>query len=159
MGSLSGNGVVSVGVLSDTHGTLTASAEKSLAGVDAIVHAGDVGSDRVIESLRRIAPVHAVRGNMDGGVWAASLPPVEVVEAGGATLYVLHDLFDLDLDPAAAGFDVVVHGHTHQSSRKHQGGVLYLNPGSASLPRHGAEPTIALLEIRGREVTVRFRRI
>ncbi|MCG6892054.1 MAG: YfcE family phosphodiesterase [Desulfobacteraceae bacterium] len=152
-------GPIRVGVLSDTHGTLTDSAQKALTGVHHIVHAGDVGSSRVLEVLSRIAPVAAVRGNMDGGSWASSLPPMEIVEMGEATFCIVHDLVDLDLDPAAAGFHVVVHGHTHESSRKYHDGVLYLNPGSASLPRRGAEPSVAVLEVRGRQVTVHFRRI
>src|SRR5690606_24854869 len=120
-----------VGVISDTHGLLRPAAVEALAGSDLIVHAGDVGDAAILDALGAIAPVRAVRGNVDVGTWAASLPPIEVVEVAGQHLYVLHRLEDLDLDPAAAGFAAVIYGHSHRPSAERRGGVLFLNPGSA----------------------------
>jgi putative phosphoesterase len=150
------NGLIRVGIVSDTHGILTGSVLRALEGVDLILHAGDVGSREVIGGLSAVAPVNAVRGNMDGGALGRSLPPAEAVELGEVTAYILHDLLRLDLDPASAGFQVVVHGHTHRAEREKDGTVLYLNPGSASQPRHGRRATVAILEIRGKDVAARF---
>lgn len=136
-----------IGILSDTHGHLDPSAGKLLAKVDAIIHAGDVGGPEIIDILAQMAPVVAVRGNMDGGRWASDLPGLEIVQAGGLMLCVLHDGNMLDLDPVAAGIRVVISGHTHRPSIAEKQGVLYINPGSASSPRHGYAPSIALLSI------------
>lgn len=136
-----------VGVISDTHGLLREEAVEALAGVGSIVHAGDVDSPEILERLERIAPVKAVRGNVDHGSWAAQLPTTRVVEEGGRQLYVLHDPDDLDLDPAAAGFDVVIHGHTHRTRNERIGGVLYLNPGSAGPQRPGRSASVAYLYV------------
>src|SRR5271155_2495066 len=103
-----------IGGISDTHGLLRPEAEKALQGVAMIVHAGDVGDPEILKRLRGIAPVFAVRGNVDSGEWAKNLPETAVVEADGASLYVLHSLRDLDLKPGAAGFDMVISGHTHK---------------------------------------------
>jgi putative phosphoesterase len=135
-----------VGVISDTHGHLRPEAAGAFEGVDLIIHAGDIGKPEVLEALSKIAPVHAVRGNMDAG-WAFGLPATEVVEIGGVLLYVLHDAYDLDLDPAAAGFVAVINGHTHRAAIESINGVLFLNPGSASSVR--SPGTVALLRIRG----------
>ena len=135
-----------VGIISDTHGHLRAEAAVALQGVDLIIHAGDIGKPEVLKALRAIAPVHAVKGNMDG-VWARGLPETEVVEIGDVLLYVLHDLYRLDLDPTAAGFGAVINGHTHQANIEKRRGVLYLNPGSAASFKSPA--TVALLRIRG----------
>ncbi|HJQ33013.1 MAG TPA: metallophosphoesterase family protein [Pyrinomonadaceae bacterium] len=120
-----------VGVISDTHGLVRAEALEALAGAELIIHAGDVGGPEVLEALRRVAPVIAVRGNNDRGDWAEALPDYEAVEINGAFVYVLHDLKELDIAPAAAGFRVVVSGHSHKPLIEEQRGVLYLNPGSA----------------------------
>jgi hypothetical protein len=120
-----------VGVISDTHGLLRPEALEALAGVDLIVHAGDIGAPEIIDALRRIAPVHAIRGNVDRGAWADEFSPTEIVEVDGQSLYVLHDLHELDLDPAVAGFRVVISGHTHDPAVAEKRGVVYLNPGSA----------------------------
>jgi len=145
-----------VGVIADTHGHLLAPTMKSLNGVDVIIHAGDVGSAQIMEALSGIAPVYAVRGNMDQAAWADMLPITDVVALGGVMLYVLHDIVQLDLDPASAGFHAVIHGHTHRASNHRENGVLYLNPGSASQPRYGKNASIALLDIRGMELDVHF---
>lgn len=124
-----------IGLISDTHGLVRDSALQALQGVSLIVHAGDIGGPEVIEALQRIAPVVAVRGNMDCGGWADELPLSEVVEVGGASLYVLHDLGQLNLNPAAAGFCAVVCGHSHRPAMQTMGGVSVLNPGSAGPQR------------------------
>lgn len=134
-----------MGVISDTHGLLRPEAVEALRGVDRIVHAGDVDGPGILERLADVAPVDAVRGNVDRGRWARELPETAVVEAGGGTLYVLHRLETLDLDPAAAGFDAVIYGHTHLPRAERRDGVLYLNPGSAGPRRHGKPVSLALL--------------
>ena len=120
-----------VGVISDTHGLLRPEALIALRGVDLIIHAGDVGNPEIIGELRRLAPTFVVRGNIDKASWADALPMTEVVEVGGRLFYVLHDISQLDLDPAAAGFAAVVFGHSHVPSVETRDGVLFLNPGSA----------------------------
>jgi len=135
-----------VGIISDTHGHLPPEVAEAFAGVDLIIHAGDIGNNEVLEALRAIAPVHAVRGNMDGG-WAYGLPATEVVEVGEVLIYVLHDAYLLKLDPATAGFVAVINGHTHRAAVEKRKGVLFLNPGSAS--PHSSSGTVALLRIRG----------
>ncbi len=120
-----------VGLISDTHGLLRPEAVEVLRGVELIVHAGDIGGPDIVDALRQIAPVHAVRGNVDRGSWADDFSPTEIVEVGDQVLYVLHDLGELDLDPAAAGFRVVVSGHSHHPKVTEERGVVYLNPGSA----------------------------
>lgn len=120
-----------VGVISDTHGLLRAEAVEALRGADFIVHAGDVGTPEILEELRAIAPVTAVRGNVDGGSWARRLPKIEVLEVGGVSIYVLHILDELDVKPEAAGMSVVVYGHSHMPKQEMKNGVLYFNPGSA----------------------------
>ena len=137
---------ITVGVISDTHGLLRPEAVEALAGSDLIIHAGDVGDPAIIDRLRAIAPVFAVRGNIDKGNWAARLPMTELVEAGGRLLFVLHDIAELDLDPAAAGFAAVVFGHSHQPLIETREGVLFLNPGSAG-PRRFKLP-IAVARVR-----------
>jgi len=136
-----------IGIISDTHGLLRPKAERALAGVDLIVHAGDVGSPEVLTRLKLIAPVFAVRGNVDTEVWARQLPETTVVEANGASLYVLHNLRDLDLRPDGAGFDLVVSGHTHQAQQLEKHGVLFINPGSAGPRRFHLPVTLARLDL------------
>ena len=138
-----------VGIISDTHGHLRPEVAEAFAGVDLIIHAGDIGNNEVLEALRTIAPVHAVRGNMDGG-WAHGLPATEVVGIGEVLIYVLHDAYLLDLDPAAAGFVAVINGHTHRAAIEKRKGVLFLNPGSAS--PYSSTGTVALLQVRGRSL-------
>jgi hypothetical protein len=123
--------MVHIGVISDTHGLLRPQAVAALQGSALIVHAGDVGRPEILDELRRIAPVVAVRGNVDRDAWADRLPLTEIVEHDGVRLYVLHILEDLDLDPPTAGFHAVITGHTHQPKIETKDGVLYFNPGSA----------------------------
>jgi putative phosphoesterase len=120
-----------LGVISDTHGLLRPEAIQALRGSDLILHAGDVGSPDILEELRRIAAVKAVRGNVDNSPWCETLPQTEVIEAGGLSLYMLHDLKQLDLNPAAAGFAAVICGHSHAPMNETRNGVLFFNPASA----------------------------
>jgi putative phosphoesterase len=136
-----------IGVISDTHGMLKPGVIKVLETADSILHAGDVGGADVLEVLQRLAPTHCVRGNMDGGSWSKALPTSDMVEFGGKLFYLVHDLYTMDIDPAAAGVEVIISGHTHQSDIRRDGGILYLNPGSASYGRHGSPPSLAWIEI------------
>ena len=141
-----------VGVISDTHGILRPEAIAVLEGVDLIIHAGDLGKVEILEGLQGIAPVVAVRGNVDRGVWADRLPKAEVVQVGGVSLYVLHILQELDLNPVAAGFRAVISGHSHQPGMEERNGVLYLNPGSAGPRRFKLPASLALMRVRGKSV-------
>jgi putative phosphoesterase len=136
-----------IGVISDTHGLLREEALAALAGSDLIIHAGDVGDPEILERLRRLAPVVAVRGNIDKAAWASALPKTTMVETGTAWIYVLHDIHELDLDPAAAGFGIVISGHSHRPSREERGGVIYLNPGSAGPRRFRLPITLARIHM------------
>jgi uncharacterized protein len=136
-----------VGLISDTHGLLRPEAELALQGVDLIIHAGDVGDPEILPKLKRIAPVFAVRGNVDTASWAQELPTTTVVEANGASLYVLHNLSELDLRPDGGRFDFVVSGHTHQPEQSERNGVVYINPGSAGPRRFGLPTTLSLLDL------------
>ena len=147
---------VRIGVLSDTHGLLRPEAIAELGGAELIVHAGDVGDPSILERLGDIAPVRAVRGNVDTAPWARALPEAEVVEVPGALVYVLHDLSALDLDPRAAGFAAVVYGHSHRPSIESRGGVLYLNPGSAGPRRFRLPVSLAWLVVEPRDVRARL---
>jgi uncharacterized protein len=122
---------VLIGVISDTHGLLRPEALAALRGVERILHAGDVGSPEILDRLRNLAPVTAIRGNVDRSAWATALPETELLEVGGMSIYMLHDIAQLDLKPEAAGFRVLIHGHSHQPKMEEKNGVLYFNPGSA----------------------------
>jgi putative phosphoesterase len=140
-------GICTVGVISDTHGLVRPEALAALAGVDAIVHAGDVGKPDVLETLGAVAPTHAVRGNNDRGIWAEALPLTCVVELAGQVLYLVHELEHLDLDPAAADFAAVITGHSHRPCREERGGVRFINPGSAGPRRFKLPVSLARLEV------------
>lgn len=139
-----------LGVISDTHGLLRPEALEALRGVNLIVHAGDVGEPKILARLKMIAPVIAVRGNVDTEPWAQELPETAVVEANGVNLYVLHNLKHLDLKAEAAGIQAVISGHTHQPEQFERSGVLYLNPGSAGPRRFHLPVTLAVLELTGK---------
>jgi putative phosphoesterase len=141
-----------VGVISDTHGLVRDEALAALRGVEMILHAGDIGAPDVIPRLQGIAPVKAVRGNNDRDPWARGIPDTDVVEVGGIQIYILHDLAEIDLDPAAAGFQVVVSGHSHVPKSDRRAGVLYLNPGSAGPRRFRLPVSLARLRIAGNSV-------
>ncbi len=140
-----------IGVISDTHGLLREEALDALAGVERIIHAGDVGASEILDRLASIAPVFAVRGNTDYGAFGAGLPMTAAVELGPEEMYawVLHDIADLDLDPEGAGFQVVVYGHSHRPSIERRGGVLYFNPGAAGPRRFDLPITVGLLHVGG----------
>jgi len=150
-----------VGVISDTHGLLRSQALEALRGVNAIVHAGDVGDAAILGQLRQVAPVTAVRGNIDTSAWGKRLPETDVLEIGAVSLYVLHNVQQLDLDPGTAGFAAVIFGHSHKPLIEWRKDVLFFNPGSAgpkrfSLPISLGKLTIAngklkpeLIELRG----------
>jgi uncharacterized protein len=147
-----------IGLVSDTHGLVRPQALAALRGSDVIAHAGDVGSAEVLLALDAVARVAAVRGNMDPARLGRPLPSTAELEAGGLLVLVIHDLGKLDLDPAAAGFAAVVHGHTHRPSIERRGGVLYVNPGSAGPQRGDTPPSVGRLVVEaGRaeaEITV-----
>jgi uncharacterized protein len=141
-----------VGVISDTHGLLRPEALQALAGSDYIVHAGDVGSPAILDQLGAIAPVTAVRGNVDTGPWAATLPETAVLEVGEHSLYVLHDASELNLQPRAAGFAAVISGHSHRPRVEWRNEVLYFNPGAAGPRRFRLPVTLGRLRIEGKKV-------
>jgi uncharacterized protein len=145
-----------IGVISDTHGLIRPEIEKKLAGCDRILHAGDIGDEKALQRLEHIAPVVAVRGNMDSGPWSNALPVTEMVEIDGIFFYLLHDLYQLDLDPSAAGIQVVVSGHTHQPKLFQKAGVLYLNPGSAGHRRSNYPVSMAKVGIENGNVNPRI---
>jgi len=135
-----------IGVISDTHGLLRPEAERCLAGVAHIIHAGDIGRPEVIAGLSRIAPVMAIKGNVDTADWAACYPDTRTIRLGDRVIYVLHDVNELKLDPVADGIDMVISGHSHRPGIATVGGVLYLNPGSAGPRRFSLPITLATLE-------------
>jgi putative phosphoesterase len=136
-----------VGVISDTHGLLRPEAKAALAGSDLIIHAGDIGKPEILAELKAIAPLFVVRGNVDNGGWADQLPPRETVQFGASTIYILHNLHEIDLDPDASGFQAVITGHTHRTHEYQKGKTLYLNPGSAGPKRFDYPVTVARLHV------------
>jgi uncharacterized protein len=138
---------VIIGVISDTHGLLRDEALEALRGSEHIIHAGDVGAPEILRKLAEIAPVTAVCGNIDRQRWAKKLPLTEVLEVGGVSIYILHDLHQLDLKPEAAGFAAVVSGHSHLPKQKVRNGVLYFNPGSAGPHRFRLPVSIGRLMV------------
>ncbi len=145
-----------VGLISDTHGLLRKEALEALRGSDLILHAGDVGKPEILETLRNIAPVVAVRGNVDTAEWAQTLPETAVAEAGAALIYILHDVNALDLNPAAAGFQVVISGHSHKPGKAERDGVLFINPGSAGPKRFQLPVMLARLSLGRMPYEVEF---
>jgi uncharacterized protein len=145
-----------VGVISDTHGLLRPEAREFLRGCDNIIHAGDIGSEQVLQELLAIAPATAVRGNNDQGPWARALPETALAQFGEVLAYVIHDLAQLDIEPQAAGVTVVVSGHSHQPRIQERNGVLYVNPGSAGPRRFKLPIAVAELTIAGNSVTSRI---
>jgi len=135
-----------IGIISDTHALLRPEAERGLAGVDHIIHAGDIGRPEIVDALRRIAPVTAIRGTADSGEWARDYPDTNLVRLAGKSIYLLHDLKTLKADPGA-GIDVIVSGHSHAPKIDTVGGVLYLNPGSAGPRRFKLPITLATLDV------------
>lgn len=145
-----------IGIISDTHGLLRSEAIQALTGSNLIIHAGDIGRAEVIEEMQKIAPVVAVRGNTDKGEWANMLPLYEVVEFHGLCLYIIHDLLQMNIEPAAAGINIVISGHSHSPSERREKGVLYLNPGSAGPRRFNLPVCLAKIVQRGEQSKVEF---
>ena len=144
-----------IGLISDTHGLLRPEVLAFLAGSDHIVHAGDIGNDGILDALRTLAPLTAVRGNNDHGAWAESLNTTETLRLGMVRLHLLHDLAELAVEPAALGVQVVVSGHSHRPAVTRRDGVLYVNPGSAGPRRFRLPVAAAELRLQGREIEVR----
>lgn len=145
-----------IGIISDTHGLLRPEAVEALAGVNFILHAGDVGDIAILETLRSIAPVTAIRGNVDVSGACARLPATEVVELGGCLFYLLHAIQDLDVVPAAAGISAIVYGHSHRAEVQERDGVVYVNPGSAGPKRFQLPVTMARAVVADRQIRVRI---
>lgn len=145
-----------VGVISDTHGLMRPEVIEPLRGSDLIVHCGDVGAPAVLDALRAIAPVHAVRGNNDKGAWASDLPVEDLVQIGSRLLYVVHDLAEMSLEAAAAGIAAVLSGHSHRPMVEHRGDVLYLNPGSAGPRRFSLPVAVGLLVLTAESCNARI---
>jgi uncharacterized protein len=142
-----------IGVISDTHRLIRPEALDALKGVDHIIHAGDIGSPNVIEELSRIAPVTAVRGNVDTEDWAKKFQKTEIVEFDEVMIYVLHNIANLNLDPRAAGFSAVIYGHSHVSMQEIRGGILLFNPGSAGPRRFHLPISVGYLDIDGKKIS------
>lgn len=149
-------GTVEIGLVSDTHGLLRPGVLLHMEGCERILHAGDVGERHILEALEEIAPVTAVRGNTDGGILAAELPLTQVVEVAGHTLYLIHIVDDLDLDPRAAGVDAVIFGHTHRPLVEDRDGVLFVNPGSCGPRRFNLPVTVARMRVGPDGIHVRL---
>lgn len=143
-----------IGLISDTHGLLRPEAVAALQGCAQIIHAGDIGKPQVLDGLRVIAPLEAIRGNIDTADWAQVLPERLDLRIGGLTLHVLHDLKQLDIDPLAAGVEVVIAGHSHKPKVERRDGVLYVNPGSAGPRRFSLPISLALLELNDGQAQV-----
>lgn len=148
-----------IGVISDTHNLVRPEVVDFLKSCNHILHAGDVGSMEVLKQLRAIAPLTVVRGNVDTGKWAEALPLTEAIELGDKALYIIHNLDDLDIDPEAAGFDVVIAGHSHEPEVRQKGGVTYLNPGSIGPRRFTLPISYASIDINGSEIKVDIHKI
>ena len=145
-----------IGLISDTHGLLRPKAVAALRGSELIIHAGDVGDPEILDQLGALAPLVAVRGNIDTADWARRLPLTAVAEAQSVSIYVLHDIHQLDINPAAAHFQVVVSGHSHKPGRSEKNGVLYVNPGSAGPRRFRLPITVARLDLQQSPWAVEF---
>lgn len=147
---------MTAGVISDTHGLMRREALDALRDADLIIHAGDIGKSSVLETLETIAPVFAVRGNIDRGEWASSLPASRLVEVESVRIYVVHDIKDLDIDPVAEAIAMVISGHSHMPSIVERNGVLFLNPGSAGPRRFSLPISMAVIRISGRRIQARL---
>jgi putative phosphoesterase len=145
-----------IGLISDTHGLVRPEALAALAGCEHLIHAGDIGRQEVLDTLRAIAPLTVVRGNNDTAPWARALPETTTVTCGGRRLHVLHDLKQLAIDPAAQGVAVVVAGHSHRPTHRCDAGVHYVNPGSAGPRRFRLPVSVARLTMAADQITVEF---
>jgi hypothetical protein len=144
-----------VGLVSDTHGLLRAAARAFAGGCDYIIHGGDIGSAQILDELAAIAPLIAVRGNNDRDAWAAHLPETELIRVGGVFVYVIHDISQLDIEPHAAGVQVIVSGHSHKPMIQRRDGILYVNPGSCGPRRFKLPISVGELIVEGTEIRAR----
>ena len=151
--------ILVIGVISDTHGLLRPEAVEALRGSEHILHAGDIGAPDIIPALEKIAPVTAIRGNVDRDAWASKFPETTVVELAGVHIYIIHDVNAIDLKPQAAGFAAVISGHSHQPNQEVRGGVLYFNPGSAGPRRFKLPITVGKLEITNGKLVAQVREL
>jgi len=145
-----------IGLISDTHGLLRPEAIAALQGSELILHAGDVGRPEIVEELNKLAPTIAIRGNVDTAPWCSVLPATQLVELASANIYMLHNVGELDLNPAAAGIQIVLYGHSHQPTRSEKDGVLYLNPGSAGPRRFNLPISLARLDLGSKPWDIKF---
>lgn len=145
-----------IGLISDTHGLLRKEALDALRGSDLILHAGDIGKPEILDELRKLAPVVAIRGNVDTSPWAKKLNETELVETAAANFYLIHNINELDVIPSAAGIHIVLFGHSHQPARYEKGGVLYINPGSAGPRRFNLPISLARLSLTAKPWSVDF---
>lgn len=145
-----------IGIISDTHGRLPQSVSMAFKDADLIIHAGDIGDPKIIEALEKIAPTRAIKGNMDMGNWTRQLRQNETIKINHQRLYVIHDIYHLDIKTEPDIYQAVIYGHTHRPQVEKQGGVLFINPGSAVQPRFGYPPSVALLEIKDDSMSARL---
>src|ERR1051326_1058576 len=145
-----------IGVISDTHGLLRPEAVRALQGSNFIIHAGDIGNPKILDDLAQIAPVTAVRGNVDRDIWAQKIPETNVLEVGSVSIYVLHDIQQLDLKPEAAGFAAFIFGHSHVPHQEIKNGVLYFNPGSAGSKRFKLPVSVGRLMVNTKSITAKI---
>lgn len=145
-----------IGLISDTHALLRPEAVEALRGSELILHAGDVGKSEILDELKKIAPVIAIRGNVDTAPWCSALKYTELVETNAATFYLIHNIDELDLNPAASGIDIVLFGHSHQPAQYEKDGVLYINPGSAGPRRFNLPISLARLDLALKPRAVKF---
>jgi putative phosphoesterase len=148
-----------IGVISDTHGHLPSGVPNVFKHADLIIHAGDIGDETVLDELSQIAPIVAVRGNMDFEKWTKKLPDEETIEIGPIILYVRHNPGGLDVGPDLAGFKAVITGHTHRAEVYEKNGICFLNPGSASYPKFGNPASAGLIQIRGEDFSIKLVRL
>jgi uncharacterized protein len=153
--TMSADKTLRVALLSDTHGLMRAEARAFAVGCDYIIHGGDIGSAQILDELAAIAPLIAIRGNNDGLAWAAHLPETELIRVGGVFVYVIHDISQLDIDPHAAGVQVIVSGHSHKPLVERRDGILYVNPGSCGPRRFKLPISVGELIVEGTEVSAR----
>lgn len=146
-----------IGIISDTHGVLPENVEKIFSGTDMIIHAGDIGGHKILDALRKIAPVIAVRGKIESDKWMFGLNETEEVRIGDVSLYVLHDVHKLDVRKTKFGVNAVVSGYSHKASYKKYSEIHFLNPGSACKPKYSCKPSVALLHIEGKSLDVKFK--
>lgn len=145
-----------IGVISDTHGLMREEVLNVLLGCDLIIHAGDIGSIAIIETLNSIGPVRAVRGNIDKDEWCYSFPTTDGIEIDNKFLYVLHNLEELNIDPKAAGFNIVISGHSHKPLKSEKDDIIYLNPGSVGPRRFNLPISMAIIELENENIDIHY---